>query len=352
MVRFGRARRASATILSHLLLLLYSVLIVGTAIAGEAEDGRDLREAALHGDAATVREMLATSAGAAAVNAADVQGFTPLLYASKEGHDDVALDLLRGGADGAAASSDGWTALHGAAEHGLHRLAEFLLLLGEPRPAVDVATSDGTTPLMVAAFRGRLAVVRLLLQHGAAVNKRDGTGLTALMAAASQGDTDMVRHLLSAGARPNMAMKDGNTALILSAINGNGDIPPLLIAAGAAVNQANRAGNTPLLLASYVGNLRVVRQLLEAGADVNKTDRKGTSPLMAVVAATDCFGEVARVLLRAGAHVPRSLWQDEVRLFGFHVWGGCWKGCHAVSTAIEEAVRGRSTPDDEEDAEL
>ena len=56
-------------------------------------------------------------------------------------------------------------------------------------------------PLQVAAYRGNLATVKLLIQAGAKVNYYDGiTGHTALSIASSQGHLEVVEELIEAGA--------------------------------------------------------------------------------------------------------------------------------------------------------
>ncbi len=60
----------------------------------------------------------------------------------------------------------------------------------------------GTRPLMAAAARGQLEIVRFLLDRGADVNVSDLTGWTPLHAAAYSGDPEIIRLLLDWGAVP------------------------------------------------------------------------------------------------------------------------------------------------------
>ncbi len=66
-----------------------------------------------------------------------------------------------------------------------------------------------STALMKVSQTGRLDLVRLLLDAGAAVDVRQRDGATALMAAAQSGHTAVVALLLNAGAEPLLRSNDG-----------------------------------------------------------------------------------------------------------------------------------------------
>ena len=58
--------------------------------------------------------------------------------------------------------------------------------------------------------------MRVLLEHGADVNVVDGHGNTALMIAAGRGDVQCISLLLKSGADPQVKNKRGKTALDLA----------------------------------------------------------------------------------------------------------------------------------------
>jgi ankyrin repeat protein len=69
------------------------------------------------------------------------------------------------------------------------------------------------TPLTLAAFEGRIKVVKCLLDAGADPNYLASNGWTPLIAAANDGRKRIVEILLDAGANPNLADANGKTAL-------------------------------------------------------------------------------------------------------------------------------------------
>ena len=69
---------------------------------------------------------------------------------------------------------------------------------------MNAAKADGTTALFVAALRGDLEKVQLLLEAGADVNAAKADGATALFVAAENSrNSEVVRLLLEAGADMN-----------------------------------------------------------------------------------------------------------------------------------------------------
>jgi ankyrin repeat protein len=132
-------------------------------------------------------------ANGAAINARDDFGWTPLHYAMRNGHKDVA-DLLRrrGGRDLA-----GTEVKQIQLEVGRCNLpAVKALLKADP----DIASSRDSdwhwTPLHRAAIARCTEIAKLLLANGAEVNARDADRVTPLQWAAKSGSLDMVELLL------------------------------------------------------------------------------------------------------------------------------------------------------------
>jgi ankyrin repeat protein len=86
-------------------------------------------------------------------------------------------------------------------------------------------TRDGTTPLMLAASKGRVEISEAIIEAGANVNARSDAGLTALhMAAFDQAQSDIVDLLMQSGVDIEARNKAGKTALQLAEEKGHRDI--------------------------------------------------------------------------------------------------------------------------------
>ena len=175
-------------------------------------------------------------------------GFTPLLYAAREGCVECAKYLLKAKAD------------------------------------INLPDPDGTTPLILALMNMRFNMAAYLVQAGADVNKWDFYGNTPLYVA-----IDM--NTLPRGGRPDLPSLDDTTGLQVAA---------MLLEKGADVNaqlklrpqyrngvfdrggdQVLSTGATPLLLAAKVGDLDAIKLLLKYKALVDLPNSMGVTPLMA-----------------------------------------------------------------------
>ncbi|XP_030650854.1 ankyrin repeat and SAM domain-containing protein 6 isoform X2 [Nomascus leucogenys] len=81
---------------------------------------------------------------------------------------------------------------------------------------VNLVNGDGATPLMLAAVTGQLALVQLLVERHADIDKQDSVhGWTALMQATYHGNKEIVKYLLNQGADVTLRAKNGYTAFDL-----------------------------------------------------------------------------------------------------------------------------------------
>ena len=173
-----------------------------------------------------------------------------------------------------------------------------------------------TTPLIEASKFGRMALVKLLLEEGAAVNSVDQFGCTAFMAATEWGMAALMDLLIEHGAdiyrvdrfgktamsiacgkaRPDLVeylyereasfLSDDRTALMEACDCGSWDeavehsrlaVARFLIDHGVDVNHRGVWGFTALIHAAHSGRLALVELLLASGADVNAVSRQGTA---------------------------------------------------------------------------
>lgn len=155
-------------------------------------------------------------------------GNTPLLVATQYAHPDVALALIEGGAKTCLENERRATALHFSCAEGFGDVSEALIKNGadvDPpvaaihHPSLNGGQIEPFTPLSAAAGGGHTELVRLLVQHGAEVNRAvvpkstdgkytrrgsfmntDGVGGSALTTAARQGHTEVCLVLVDSGA--------------------------------------------------------------------------------------------------------------------------------------------------------
>ena len=200
------------------------------------------------------------------------------------------------------------TSLFAAVKVGNSSLVEKTLQSGADVNAID---KYGETPLIIAARRGMLQCMRLLIREGASVNwlPNEQLGSTALFYSAYTGNLSCLRELLYHSADVNLANCSNRTPLWAAVINGQTECLRALITAGAAVNFTSRDGYSVLMEASAVGHTEGVKLLLSAGAHVNYTRSNGETALM--MTTISCNYNIAKVLLRSGAHVNTKVVVDE-----------------------------------------
>jgi len=277
------------------------------------------------------------------VQARPAGGFTPLLYAARQGCLECAKYLVEAGAD------------------------------------VNMTDPRGVTPLIMATENFHFDLAKLLIERGANVNQWDWWGRTPLYEAVDL-DTlpyggrpdhisldkttplELIKLLLEKGANPNARLKlfppyralgadrggdgmltTGATPLLRAAKAGDVAAVKLLLAHGADVTLPNRYGDTPLMAAAGLGSTKVdtrgkyktqeeavqtIDLLVAAGADVNAKDRQGDTALHGAAA----WG-----------------WDDVVRCLALHHADLLAKDAHGMTpadSAMGRAVRlGRGTPD-------
>ena len=121
-----------------------------------------------------------------------------------------------------------------------------MFLLSRPEVKVEHRNAKGESPLMMAALKGKLELVRRLIDRKAEVNK---PGWAPLHYAATH---------------------PGERSL---------PVVRLLLEHHAFIDAQSPNGSTPLMMAALYGNPKVVRLLLEEGADTAMKNEQGLSAI-------------------------------------------------------------------------
>lgn len=121
------------------------------------------------------------------------------------------------------------------------------VILDQQPEQVNAWASDGFQPLGLACFFGHTAIVDLLLTRGAEVNSpsRNGLRVQPLNSAVAGQHLDIARLLLDHGADPNARQGEDFAPLHGAAQNGQVEMIQLLLAHGADPHLNNMDGKTP-----------------------------------------------------------------------------------------------------------
>jgi ankyrin repeat protein len=269
----------------------------------------------------------AAGGGRGAVREPDGGELTALVYAARTGAIDAARVLLEAGANVNQTTRYGWSPLLAATQNQNYQLGKFLIEHGAD---VNLANKGGWTPLYLAtdnrnieggdyptrtADMDSLEYIALLLDKGAKPNARmtestetrtvftnqwlDEDGATAFLRASQSGDVALMRLLLKHGADPHINTNLGVTPLAVAAGIGwvegitrerstaeTVEAVKLLLSLGVDPNYQAETGRVALHGAAHKGATEVVKVLIDAGArmdvrDFGNTDNRGSPELAA-----------------------------------------------------------------------
>ena len=167
---------------------------------------------------------------------------------------------------------------------------------------INRADDGGFTPVMIAAERGNIAMLKILLAHRPKLEEKNAGGrMTALMLAVSKGRADIAELLLREGAYINARDAEEKTPLFFT---GRKDVMTVLVKWKIDINAKDSFGRTALMHHyRYDGTeMKVTKDLLDTiaflirnGADVNAGDSMGMTPLMQAAACG--YTEIMKLLL-------------------------------------------------------
>nr|WP_184891152.1 ankyrin repeat domain-containing protein [Candidatus Cardinium hertigii] len=261
----------------------------------------------------------------------------PTIYATEQNNRALFQAILKGELKKVKTAISGGTSVDQLAERGNVPLHIEIYMGYAKNPYKKVRITAGYTPLHLAAYRGNIALIKLLLKKGANINAIDAQhGYTPLQLAACQGHEKVVQLLIAAKALIDTREKRlGRTALHLAAATGNSATVRYLINHGSSCNSRdktnwtplqvailsrnaaeviqlliehesilNKTADTPLHLATKEKDIASVRYLIQKGATVNATDAAGKTALH--FAAKRHWLEGCKLLIEAGAAINHA----------------------------------------------
>ena len=216
------------------------------------------------------------------INQRDCAGYTPLSWATYNGHEGVVKLLLsRNDVDPDRPDDQSSTPLLWAALNVREEVAKLLLGRNDANP--DRPDNQDSTPLSWAALNGHEGVVKLLLSRDEVDPDRpDDQDRTLLSWAAQNGHKAVVKLLLSRNdVNPDRPGNQGGTPLAWAANNGHEGVVKLLLRRkDVDPNHPEKRGRTPLLCAAFYGHEGVVKLLLSRkDVDPNRLDNNGQTPV-------------------------------------------------------------------------
>jgi ankyrin repeat protein len=181
--------------------------------------------------------------------------------------------LLQRGFDPNTVNPEGVPALMLAVREPSLKVAE--LLASWPQTKTEVRNANDESPLMLAALKGYLPLVKKLVANDADVNK---PGWTPLHYAATGGHVPIVEFLLDESAYIDAESPNGTTPLMMAAMYGSPEAVKFLIQAGADLTLKNQLGMTALDFAVR-GQRPNARELIETALSRLAERQKRSVPL-------------------------------------------------------------------------
>merc|ERR1711971_553966 len=241
------------------------------------------------------------------IDATDIQKSTPLHLAATYGHLDIFKVLLKNGASMLCLDDKDQNVLHRASQEGHWPIVEEIMSSvknGEERERlIEAKDSDGNYPGLLATMSGGARGLQIFFGWGEGLKCNmdipNEQGESPLHSASRAGDKELVKMLLEHGAKINRENSEGETALYLAAENHKALNPKvallksketlgeesqedaedisllrLLVDQGANLDAKDSKGLTPIMIAAVRGHTEVVKFLKEKGANLSECDLK------------------------------------------------------------------------------
>ena len=208
----------------------------------------------------------------------DAANWAPLLLAAFFGSTNfLQLIIEKLNPDIDMLSTDGWTALMLASQHGHLETMECLI---SNRANPNASGKEGTTAALLACSNGQVEALELLHRCGADLDGSSQNGVTLAHAASYNGHVKILRYLKKLDVDLFKPNKEGVISLLPASGMGHLDVVSFLIAEGADVNSRSTSGGNAAITASYGGHLRLLKYLHSLNIDLKATRNDGHTSVM------------------------------------------------------------------------
>jgi len=223
----------------------------------------------------------------------DDEKSTPLILAVQAGNfEAVRIFMEKGGSAKYVdqANDKGECPLHSATRSGDKKTVEILHKYGA---RINRNNLNNETPLHLAAENAKeleddleddesTEIVRFLVDNGARINQQNRAGISPIMIAACKGNVNVVKYLSSRDADLEYKDRNDQTIIHLAAKNDQSAVIHALLEknddAHYLVNENDQFDNTPLHLACQFGFLETVKVLLKYDADIDNKNEDEQTP--------------------------------------------------------------------------
>ncbi|XP_008310389.1 protein phosphatase 1 regulatory subunit 12A isoform X2 [Cynoglossus semilaevis] len=235
------------------------------------------------------------------INHANIDGLTALHQACIDENAEMVQFLVENGSDVNRGDNEGWTPLHAAASCGFIQITKFLIEHGAQVGAVnsegelplDVATEDAMERLLKAEIKkqgidldkARKEEERVMLQDAMEVLEKGGTltphpntKATALHVAAAKGYIEVLKVLLQCAVDVDSRDTDGWTPLHAAAHWGQEEVCSLLADNMCNMGAVNNVGQTPLDVADE--NLVDTLEELQKKQNALRSEKEKQTPVI------------------------------------------------------------------------